>query len=286
MDANLKETLRRRHEARIAALADERRRQEEEEAARIAAEEEERRQVQRREDEEQAERLLPLVQLQGELSDLVALVRTAERPGQVIPALRRVAANVQELYSSDIPGGQELVVELQTATAELVIAFNDNQRLILQVGSYEYRTVQELIQVITTTLGVDIEIGAPVMDTSRDEEIARQLAEPQGGNWYQPPAAASSSSSYTPPVRVAETPELDEYRNILMQLKSMRYTAQSQLHSILRQLQPPPDNVSGWQRDQLLTALQNLLTYIRNRWSRNYDLTDQMVVLEDFIAML
>ena len=276
MDPSLRETLRQRHEAR---LAEQRRVREEEESARFQAEEEERRlqeQEDRRLAEEQAERLVPLVQVQGDLQDLVALVRTATRPNQIIPALRNVAMSVQESYDPDIQGAGELVGELQAVVTDLVLAFNDNEGLVLQVGSYEYNTIQELIQVITTTMGVDIEIAAPVMDTSRDEEIARQLAGP---------APTPAPSSYMPsslPVRVEDgMVELSEYTNILAQLRSMRSASQHQVRAIMRNARAPPSSLSSRQRERLRTALQNLITYVRNRWV-DYDLEEQLGMLEEY----
>jgi hypothetical protein len=282
MDPATRELLRRRNEPR---LAEERRRRAEAEAARAAAEQEAReaeaREI-RRQEEALAERLLPLTQLQFSLLELLEIVRQARRPGQVLPQLRQVAAEVQSYYQPDIEGGQELVGQLQAVVAELVLAFNDNANLVLQLGSYEYRTIQELIQTITTTMGVDIEIAAPIMDTSRDEEIARQLAGPAAA-----PAAAASSSYRPQPVRVDNmNAELEEYRRVLVQLRSMRYATQSQLQSILRQLQPPPEDLNQWQRNQVRTALENLRTYVTNRWASAYDLREQLGVIEEFLAQL
>ena len=277
MDSTLRETLRQRHEARLAAQrAEERRR---EEAIRQAEEEEERRieEERRREADALAERLVPLVQLQVELQDLTATVADAQRPGQVIPLLRQLAAVIQTTYNPEIEGGQELLNELQAAVVQLVMAFNDNERLVLQVGSYEHRTIQELIQTITTTMGVDIEIAAPLMDTSRDEELARQLAGPLAG-----PAAAAGS-----PVRVPVVfTELEEYRRVLSQLRSIRYAKMTQVQSILRQLPPPPGDLTRSRREQLADVLEELLTYVERRWSNEYDLQQELQMLREFQEQL
>jgi hypothetical protein len=280
MDADLRETLRRRHEAR---LANEQRLREEDENARARAAEDEQRLLTREtrlREEARTERLIPLFQLQGELQDLTALVQGATQIGQVLPALRQVTQSVQDLYDPDLSGGEELVTELQNLVAQLVLAFNDNQGLVLQVGSHEYRSVLELIQTITATTGVDIEIAAPTMDTSRDEELARQLAEPQ-------PAAASSRRALPSPVRVPDnTAELESYQTILTQLRTTRHASQDQVRAIVKQLTAPSATLTVSQRGQVRTTLENLLAYVRNRWGFSYDLQDSLDVVQGYVDSL
>ena len=277
MDDRLRETLRLRYEARVA----EQERRREEEARAVLRQEEEARAVLRREAEEQSAMLVPLVQLQGELQDVIELVQTARNPSQVIPGLRQVAVNIQDYYQSDLLGSEELVEQIQATVAELVTAFNDNEGLVLQVGSYEYRTIQELIQTITSTTGVEIEIVAPIMDTSRDEEIARQLAEPQPApNRYDGPSSVA-------PVRVERgAVELEEYSRVYTQLRSMRSATQSQALAVLRSIRTPTGEVAERLRGQLRTLLQNIVTYVGNRWGETYQLNERLQELEQIVESL
>jgi hypothetical protein len=122
-------------------------------------------------------------------------------------------------------------------------------------------------------MGVDIEIAAPLMDTSRDEELARQLAGP----------AAAVASPVRVPVLFAE---LEEYRRVLSQLRSIRYAKQTQVQSILRQVPHPPEDLTESRRNQLATALGELLEYVERRWGNEYDLEQELDGLREFQAQL